>query len=605
MSEQRSEKGSDSGLTIIKKGIALTPSLKRGIGLTALIGLIHAGGQLSIPVIIQAVIDRGGLSSGEVKLDIVIKLIVAALAAVIFTEITRVIVARRLIMRSEQALRELRALAFDHVHKLSLAAQSEKSTGLLISRVTSDIDALSAFVDWGMYIWLVQPIILVGIVAVMAFYSWQLALMAVVIAIPMVAIFRWMQGGMAVSHDHLRTTIGTVLSNYSEALSGAEVVRTYGAHDRILQRLFASSRKRYEATFKTMAYQSAVFSVSDTFGALVSALVLVVGVTYRHELNLTSGELIAVLYLVGLLLAPLGHLGETLNQIQMAIAGWRKVIGLLEEPIEDLDPAQGKTLEPGAIAISAKNVEFAYKGGARVLHGINLEIPAGSRVAIVGETGSGKSTFARLLCRLADPTHGTIELNGVDLKDIATSHRHRGVRFVPQDGFLFNVSIGENISYGRDGTTEDEIDEAIETLGLKDWVRSLPKGLETRVGERGDSLSVGERQLASFARAAVADPGLLILDEATSSVDPHTDMLLTRALDRLAQGRTVISIAHRLSTAERSDLIVVLDQGNLAEFGSHDQLVGAGGIYARLFQAWQQQQLNDADGTDSADSEEN
>lgn len=580
----------DSTLTIIKKGVRATPSLKRGLWLTAVIGLAHAAGQLSIPVIIQAVIDRGGLSSGVVKMDTVIQLVALALAAVIFTEVTRVIVARRLIMRSEEALRELRGLTFDHVHKLSLAAQTEKSTGLLISRVTSDVDALSAFVDWGLYIWLVQPIVVIGILIVMAFYSWQLALIAVLVAIPMVMIFRWMQGGMARSHDHLRTTIGTVLSNYSEALSGAEVVRTYGAHDRILQRLFAASRKRYEATFKTMAYQSAVFSVSDTFGALVSALILVVGVLFRHELNLSSGELIAVLYLVGLLMAPLGHLGETLNQIQMAVAGWRKVIGLLEEPIENLDPKDGQTPAAGAIAISAKNVEFAYKNAKRVLHGIDLEIPAGSRVAIVGETGSGKSTFARLLCRLADPTAGSVELNGVDLRDMSSEARHRAVRFVPQDGFLFNVSIGENISYGRNGASQKDIDTAIETLGLSDWVKSLPKGLDTRVGERGDSLSVGERQLASFARAAVADPGLLILDEATSSVDPHTDMMLTKALDRLSEGRTVISIAHRLSTAERSDLVVVLDQGNLAEFGSHQDLVNAGGIYARLHQAWQEQQ---------------
>jgi len=221
-----------------------------------------------------------------------------------------------------------------------------------------------------------------------------------------------------------------------------------------------------------------------------------------------------------------------------------------------------------------------------VLRDVSVSVPAGARVAVVGETGSGKSTFARLLCRLADPTTGHITVGGQRLDAVSESSRQSRIRLVPQDGFLFNTSIRANIGYGRLDATESDIAEALDLLDLGGWVDSMPLGLDTRVGERGGSLSVGERQLVCFARAAVADPGLLILDEATSSVDPQTDRQLTRALDRLAEGRTIVSIAHRLSTAEAADVILVFDAGSLVEQGSHNELLAQNGIYTSLHEAW-------------------
>jgi len=243
-------------------------------------------------------------------------------------------------------------------------------------------------------------------------------------------------------------------------------------------------------------------------------------------------------------------------------------------------------LPVGALALRMEAVEFQYRTGGRVLHGIDVEVAAGTSVAVVGETGSGKTTFARLLARLADPTGGRVLVGGVDLRDASPEDRRRCIRMVPQDGFLFDASIAANVAYGRLGATDEEVTVAVEALGLTAWVEGLSDGIQTRVGERGEGLSVGERQLVALARAQLADPGLLVLDEATSAVDPETETTLERAMERLAAGRTTVSVAHRLSTAERSDLVLVFDDGLIAESGSHDQLVQRGGIYSGLYASW-------------------
>jgi ATP-binding cassette, subfamily B, bacterial len=302
--------------------------------------------------------------------------------------------------------------------------------------------------------------------------------------------------------------------------------------------------------------------------------------------GLTFGRVSAFLFLADLFLHPFTDLPEVYSETQTAISGWRKILALLELPVDIVEPSPGVELPADSLDIRVEGVSYAYGRGPVVLHDVSLEVPAGGHVAIVGETGSGKTTLVKLLTRLADPTAGQILVGGVDLREVVRESRQAAIRMVPQDGFLFDLTIRENVRAGSQGASDREVEAAFEELGLGEWLASLPRGLDTRVGERGEALSVGERQLVSLARAQVGNPGLLILDEATSAVDPATERRISEALRRLSAGRTSITIAHRLSTAEGAEAIFVFDRGRIVERGRHDQLIQTGGVYAGLYRSW-------------------
>ncbi|MEZ5092395.1 ABC transporter ATP-binding protein [Nocardioides sp.] len=574
-------------LETIRRGVRLSPELTEGFAVTLLLALLAAVGQVVVPVAVQQTLDRGlGAAGGpDVRFTVLMGLVAAA--AVVVTSGASYLMTSRLFTTSERGLATLRIKAFRHVHDLPMLTQNTERRGALVARVTSDVDQVSQFLVFGGLLFIVSLGQMLVATVVMAVYSWQLTLVVWLCFAPLFASLRYFQRRLTAAYAVVRRQVGAMLSAISEPVVGAAVVRAYAVEERTQQRIDEAVTSFQTASTRAQGFTAFSFSLGGVSAGLANAGVIVIGIRLGLAGELTAGRILAFAFLVTLFVGPVQMGTQILTDAQNALAGWRRVIGILETPADLVDPGpSGRQLPSGPIDVAFDAVTFAYPDGPPVLHDVSLRLDAGTRVAIVGETGSGKSTFAKLLTRLMDPTAGTVRLDGVDVREVAGSSLRRSVVLVPQEGFLFDDTLRANVHYGRLDASDAEVAAAAEQLGLGDWLAGLPRGLDTRVGQRGESLSAGERQLVALLRAQLADPDLLVLDEATSAVDPALEMRIGRALDRLMSGRTSVTIAHRLSTAEKADEVVVVDAGRIVQRGPHAELVAQGGVYAGLHASW-------------------
>ncbi|NAZ80276.1 ATP-binding cassette domain-containing protein [Kineococcus sp. R8] len=574
---------------VLGRARELAPEFAVGLGVTLAIAAATTVGKLVVPVAVQQTIDTGVLAEGGPDVRRVVTVCAIAAVVVLMTTVTAWVVNVRLFRSTEAGLASLRVRAFRHVHDLAVLTQSGERRGALVSRVTSDVDTISTFLQTGMLVLVLSLGQVVLATAVMFFYSWQLALVVLGCFIPLVLIRNRLQRPVAKAYALVRVRMGEMLGAISETVVGADVIRAHAASARSWRAVDAAVEGHRKQAVKAQVATAATFSAGVVVSGLVVALVIVVGTLLGIGGELTLGRLLAFLFLAQLWVGPVQATTEVLNELQNALAGWRRVVELIDTPVVVPEPAGDRVqaLPAGPVDVRVEDVAYTYPGTEKVvLADVALHLPAGSRTAVVGETGSGKTTLARLVTRLVDPAHGRVLLNGVDARDLPSRELHRRVVAVPQEGFLFDASVGANVRRGRPGATDDDVRGAFAELGLTGWLDGLPEGLDTPVGQRGERLSAGERQLVALARAHLADPDLLVLDEATSSVDPATEVRLQRALEGVLSGRTSVAIAHRLSTAEAADTVVVVDGGRVVEVGSAVELAQAGGPYSRLHAAW-------------------
>jgi ABC-type multidrug transport system fused ATPase/permease subunit len=564
-----------TGLT--RLGRYLTGRWPLVLGLVA-IATGSAAAQSGGWLLVRAAIDDGIAKGDRHTLTVVV---IAYLALNAVGWICQLVLIRGLAVIGQGIVLGLRRDLFDHLTSLSLRYFSEQRAGWIIARVTSDVDAISDALSQGLPTLVSNVVLLPTTVIVLFVVDWRLGLVAMVILPPALILSRWFQRKSAVAQLDVRNRIAAVTAQVAESVSGMAIVQAFNRERQFQSQFDELNHENRASNIYAQQLFSVFFPSIELLGAISTCAVLVVGAHLLSQGTLTIGTLITAIYLLQLVFQPLQELSDVYGQLQAAAAAMVKISAVLDAEPEIGDLPGAPPIGPVAGAIDLDHVSFAY-GETDVLHDVSIHVPAGGCIALVGQTGGGKSTLAKLIARFYDPRAGTVAVDGTDLRTVQLTSYRRQLGVVLQDPFLFSGTIADNVRFARPEATDEEVRETAAAIGLDRLVARLHGGLAHEVREGGAGLSAGERQLISIARALLADPRILILDEATSNIDRPTEVVIERALDRLLHGRSSVIIAHRLATVRRADAVLVVERGRIVERGAPAELLATDGPFRRL-----------------------
>jgi len=546
--------------------------------------VVTTGATLAAPILVRHGIDAGIRARDLFELNLSVGLYLAITAlAYVFGRMQYVFLNRT----GESFLRELRLKVFAAMQRQSMEFYDRNKAGVLVARMTADIETMGELIQWGLLQFLASGFLVVMAFVVLFSLSWHLTLVVLIVFPVIVVASVKFQRDSNTAYLTVRERVGQNLGTLQEGIAAVRVIQAYAQEDNQIKRFERSNRSLFNSHVRSIRISTWYFGLVEFSGVIATSLVVGIGGWLVHRDTVSLGTVVAFILLLSSLFDPVQQLSQLYNGVQSAAAALHKLFAILDATPE-VDEAPDAVALParGSLAVSAMSFTYA-SGNKPALEQVDLVVRDGERIALVGPTGAGKSTLAKLMARLYDPTAGSVTFGGTDLRRATHASLRQRIVVVPQEGFLFNGTIRDNVRLARITSTDAEVDAALQRLGIFDHFDRLPEGLDTQVRERGSRLSAGERQLVALGRAALVDPAVLVLDEATSNLDPGTEAEVEAALENLMRGRTTIVVAHRLTTVQRADRIVVVDKARIAEVGTHQELLALGGKYAALARAWE------------------